>query len=423
MFMTVRSSFRRGLMLLSGLALLFVMGCDSTQDPEDMITELDDPIGMEDPGQVDPYDEEDDSEEVAESTIPEDIDLGSFERATSVASSDYVLEDNTGYGFAYDASNVFDLDYSTAWCRGDYDTDVDGPYAGGLQLSFASPPAGKTVGIVPGFARDETIFYQNNRVKELVVAYGGALAYSETFTFEDEYAMQFFEWPASGNETTFMLYVTDVYAGSEYDDTCIAEIDFWSDWVMTEDADAAYNYYQQYKADAALRPVGIDEITVSLGSDVMNACGQIDESVLYDLKTSPDWWGYYWKGSGNQAYSYSEDSHGVDYPPSYTFIDWWDHDIVVGAQMNEWAEAGDELTAKFVKIPVSMEDGTRGAGSVVSIKSATVKECADGQLYVGIEWDESDYSGGGSCVFGDCEVQFYFGDRLIGVTPDIQFVQ
>ncbi|MDP2625038.1 MAG: hypothetical protein Q8P27_02515, partial [Candidatus Peregrinibacteria bacterium] len=67
----------------------------------------------------------DEGEQSAEDsqTGPRDLVI-EFSRESTIASSSYELEDNTGYGFAYHASNVFDLDYSTSWCASESDEDL-----------------------------------------------------------------------------------------------------------------------------------------------------------------------------------------------------------------------------------------------------------------------------------------------------------
>jgi|GEM_PF-1680202 hypothetical protein len=417
--------------LLGLIGAVYWVGTNQTDDlVEEVIEEVEEIIEEVDEEAIDEKFEEEVStessieneEEILESMEePVDFVIG-FSRASTVATSSYTLEDDSGYGFAYDASNVLDLDYSTAWCRGDYDTDVDGPWAGGLELFFEEPPSGQTVGIVPGFARDEDIFYQNNRVKKLVVAYGGALAYSETFEFKDSFEMQFFEWPDMGDHTQAVLYVTDVYSGSKYDDTCIAEIDFWSEWVVNQDAQAAYNYYESYKKDAAFRPVGMENVGMSMG-DVVSECGEIDTTRLYDEEIESIGNSVYtYKGSGDYVYSFSDEGDGQ--------LSSWNAEasnpIVVAAQMNEWAELGDQIIIKWVNTMLDRDDPTSRnfIKDVFWVAELEVSECSEGSKYV---YDYLDFEEipnvGPVCVFGSCQAMFYYEDRLIGTSPIYQHIQ
>lgn len=324
-----------------------------------------------------------------------------FSRESTVAESSSELEDDTGYGFAYNAANVLDLDFSTAWCSGDVDRDTEGPWAGGLGLHFQSPPvAGTIVGIVPGFARDETIYYQNNRIKELTVVYGGAGRYQEKFQFEDDYSMQFFEWPESHEENSFFLYVTEIYPGSKYDDTCIAEVDLWSEWVKTRDAEAAMNYYEQYKKASALRPVRVSSVQFSLTS-ALDACGRID---LTELASDSDAGVYY-----------------NDKDSSYDLIG--PNNLAFSAILNESARAGDTFLMKLVARP--RFDDIRRTPDFVDFgvwytDTVKAKACDDGKLYLSHKFGENLPT---DCLFGSCFAEFYFNDRLVGRSPAFSWTQ
>ena len=162
-----------------------------------------------------------------------------------------VLEDNTGIGFGYYQEMAFDKDFSTAWCSAESDNAT-------MRIVFDSEVQFGKMGIVPGFARDEAIFAQNPRVKDLDVKIDGDHLGVLSFSFDDKYGMQFVDLSAhSGSEIE--LNVRGFYEGSKYDDVCIAEVDFWSDYVLEEDAGEALKYYEENKADGAVRPVDIVE--------------------------------------------------------------------------------------------------------------------------------------------------------------------
>lgn len=133
---------------------------------------------------------------------------------------------DSGDGFNYEAKNVLDGDLATAWCREPLNED-SAPFAGVITLIFPESPAGKLVGIVPGFAADEKIYWQNNRVKKLVLVdpVSPMLDDATVFELKDQYGMQYFELPEKvGEMLTFS--VAEVYPGSKYNDTCIAEFNF-----------------------------------------------------------------------------------------------------------------------------------------------------------------------------------------------------
>jgi len=204
--------------------------------------------------------------------VLEIIELSDISKDDLVASGSSELSDNSGYGFAYDAENVFDMDFSTAWCPKASDVPAE------LTIDLPDNVTLGNVGIVGGFGRDESIYMQNNRLKTVEVWYDDQPEALEEFNFEDEYEMQFFEMPNEpGKKVTFKIM--DVYPGSKYDDTCIAEVDFFNEWVATEDADAAMNYYKEHKAAFAVRPVGVEMLRMTY-SPFLTACGQMNTSNL-----------------------------------------------------------------------------------------------------------------------------------------------
>lgn len=194
--------------------------------------------------------EEVDQEEVIEEQKEEE------EEAKNIADAgDYqievssVLVDNTAIGFNYEGEMVSDKDFSTAWCPS------DGGVGSKISYVFNSPVKASYFGVVPGFARDEAIYKQNNRIKSLSLYFDDVKF--KDYELGDAYEMQFVEF---GEEKTFKkitIEVIAVYAGSKYQDTCISEWDFWSDYVKNKDVTAAMNYYTSYKKNDALKPYDI----------------------------------------------------------------------------------------------------------------------------------------------------------------------
>lgn len=294
-----------------------------------------------------------------------------FSRESTTLSGSSELEDDSGYGFAYSASNIFDIDYSTAWCPSGEENHE-------LTINFSEPLELGTVGIVGGFARDEKIYFQNNRLKTLEVFYDEESV--GDLSFEDEYEMQFFDMP-KGEVRVLRLRVKDVYPGSKYDDTCIAEVDFWSEYVEQKDATAAYNYYQQYKADAAIKPVGVKSINffhLSGMGPMSPACG--DE--YYALIPS--------------------DSSDFESAPG------------IYIKFNEYAKVGDKVTIKVSEERPSTLDREDEEfyiyELVLKITESEIKKCEDGNLYVMEFMSDVDFG-----LFGRNEkVQIFYKDKLIG---------
>lgn len=365
-------------------------------------------------------------EVVEEEVVKEDVLEITFEadRETTVASSDYTLVDNTGYGFAYDASNVFDLDYSTAWCQSKVDPETDGLFAGGLTLTFTESPAGKIMGIVPGYARDEAIFKQNNRIKTLVLVDSASpiLEDNTVYELEDAYEMQFIQLPADIDES-FMLFVAGVYPGSKYKDTCIAEIDLWSPWVEQKDADAAYEYYLENKEAYALRPVGVKSIEMIFGAEgsggnsahsvakTLTSCGQINYSMFESELVGNDI-DYSWSDTGEWAYVHNSfDGESGGYLGLSEWMSSAGNVPAVSVEMNEQTKEGDLITIKW--IDHYLTDTGELDSRLVNSEEVSVELCTDGSLYVNsiLSPSEGEYN---FWVTG--EVEIYFNDRLLGQT-------
>ncbi|PIP04289.1 MAG: hypothetical protein COT24_03870 [Candidatus Kerfeldbacteria bacterium CG08_land_8_20_14_0_20_40_16] len=165
----------------------------------------------------------------------------------TIVTASSTLEDASNTGFDYSPSQVLDQDFSTAWTEG-----VNGYGVGEwIKMEFPGTAEINTIGIVPGYARDEEIYNENDRVADLELEFSGGSKITRTLA--DQYGMQFIEFPTVGT-TYIKLTIKGVYDGSKYQDAAIAELDIWSDYVTNKDAQAALEYYQTNKESAALKP-------------------------------------------------------------------------------------------------------------------------------------------------------------------------
>lgn len=149
---------------------------------------------------------------------------------TQVASS--TLAPQGKYNYA--ASNIHDLNYSTAWVEG-----VKG-YGIGEWVEYTLPadnPRITEIGIANGLIRTKKAWTENSRVKVLEVSVNGkphAMLY-----LKDVYAEQWFGVPTIGYDDRddseklsnmppikIRFTIRDVYKGTKYDDTAITEIYF-----------------------------------------------------------------------------------------------------------------------------------------------------------------------------------------------------
>ena len=234
---------------LFGGVFLFLSACQNSEiQAEPKIVDLEKGVSV-----VDEVDKEAVVEEQKEAE-EEVLDIAEATDPQIEVSS--VLLDKTAIGFNYEGEMVSDKDFSTAWCPSEAGVGSKISYV------FNSPVKSSYFGLVPGFARDEAIYKQNNRIQSLALYFDDVKW--KDYELEDLYGMQFLEFGEEKSFKKITIEVTAVYAGSKYPDTCISEWDFWSDYVKNKDVGAALNYYNNYKKKDALKPYDIvGQITVS----------------------------------------------------------------------------------------------------------------------------------------------------------------
>ena len=149
----------------------------------------------------------------------------------------------------YEPENVTDGDPATSWVEG-----VDGPGIGeSIELSVAplgSPGAGvygvRGLEIINGYAANDAFFASNNRVRRIRVSFRSyrsgsrflrylAVENSFEFELEDTMAPQIVELPQVVPAGDVEVEILDVYPGSRWDDTCIAELSVITAPPTTED--------------------------------------------------------------------------------------------------------------------------------------------------------------------------------------------
>jgi len=202
---------------------------------------------IEDPSSVTNEAVEKEETPIPEEEKEEGINPVRPDKSEVTVSASSVSRDTTGTGFDYSPSQVLDQDFSTSWTEDVKDEGKDE----WILLEFPSKAKINTLGIVPGYARDTDIYVENNRLKSFELEFSDGTKINKELP--DKYGMHFIEF--STIETTFLkLTIKNIYSGSKYNDTCIAEIDIWSDYVLNKDAQAALNYYKKYKGVYALKP-------------------------------------------------------------------------------------------------------------------------------------------------------------------------
>jgi hypothetical protein len=132
----------------------------------------------------------------------------------------------------YHAWSAIDGLLSTPWTEG-----ADGPGVGEwIMLEFPGAVEIHSIGMAVGYDRDEDdrlrspeVFAANNRLKRATLIFSDGEQVE--LTFSDTRGVQvvpLVRAPGPNIETTFVkVVIKEVYPGSRYDDTCLAEIEVW----------------------------------------------------------------------------------------------------------------------------------------------------------------------------------------------------
>ena len=135
--------------------------------------------------------------------------------------------------YSYDAANIHDFKKSTAWASSGSGI--------GTKITFTFDCAGEEYrdrkdnpfgidgfSLINGFARSPELWATNGRVKTFKVSFNGNP--KGTITVQDTASAQHVKLPdltfPPGKKSRLLLEITDVYPGTTYEDTCIADIVF-----------------------------------------------------------------------------------------------------------------------------------------------------------------------------------------------------
>ncbi len=136
-----------------------------------------------------------------------------------------------GSRYSYSADNICDYDPATSWVEGVRGNGVGEYVSYHMDYYFQKRFYMYTIekfGIINGFAENETLFYSNNRVKTIKLEFkslenGSFIPQSVIIELEDIMSMQYYYFDEPVIAKTFKIIIEDVYPGSEWDDTCMAE--------------------------------------------------------------------------------------------------------------------------------------------------------------------------------------------------------
>jgi hypothetical protein len=131
----------------------------------------------------------------------------------------------TDHGGQYQSWMATDGALETSWVEG-----IAGPGIGEwIQLTFPGTIEVHAIGMDVGYDRDAAVFNQNNRIKRVTLVFSSGEQVE--LGFADRQGMQVIPLvraPGPSIETTYVQVVIDeVFPGTKYDDTCLAEIEVW----------------------------------------------------------------------------------------------------------------------------------------------------------------------------------------------------
>ncbi|MGI6173042.1 MAG: discoidin domain-containing protein [Christensenellales bacterium] len=160
-------------------------------------------------------------------TVNEDAPYGATVRSIDLvrgditafadASADEVLDDQ--YGFNYAPENAIDGQLDTCWAY----TGSDKQPA--LTLRADAPQEVRGIVITGGYAKSESIFEKNCRIKQLRVTLSDGTVMEFVLDEVEGYeGMRVVPFEAICLTDSIEIVVTDVYPGSKYDDVCVSEI-------------------------------------------------------------------------------------------------------------------------------------------------------------------------------------------------------
>lgn len=169
--------------------------------------------------------------------------IGSNESADDEASS-YLPADGL---IEYYPCKSNDGDLSTAWVEG-AEGDGVGEW---VRVYLDEAKEYYFFDIFAGYGESEALWGQNGRVKKLKVTFSND--YSEEFDLEDVYEKQKFSFAEAVNSVTYAdIEILEVYEGSDYDDTAIAEVRFYgvlADGITVPDGDGVRDEDFYYDVD------------------------------------------------------------------------------------------------------------------------------------------------------------------------------
>ena len=144
--------------------------------------------------------------------------------------ADPLIEENYS---RYSIVNMFDNNPSTSFVEDDADDNINLIFEFNYDKTKYSNISIDAIKMINGYAQSENLYYKNNRVKEFNISSNDI---TETVTLEESLYYQTIKLNFSA-ERDFEINTTQLYSGTKYNDTCIAELNFLLDgsWVLDFD--------------------------------------------------------------------------------------------------------------------------------------------------------------------------------------------
>jgi len=127
-----------------------------------------------------------------------------------------------GQNVTYHPANAFDFKRETAWVEGNPGDGIgEWIAAQSEQEQFLSG-----IELVNGFAKSKETYYNNNRVKRILIEFSDGTEITENLE-DDLLELQSIDFGHEVKTTSLKTTIMEVYPGNKYRDTCISEIRFF----------------------------------------------------------------------------------------------------------------------------------------------------------------------------------------------------
>lgn len=177
--------------------------------------------------------------------VNKDFDNEKYRCCMSIENESPFAVWSSSYKNDYDPNNVLDKDPITAWAEDEERYDSLKKYSGegkdewllifkqskvtveaplqNCRAGYLEPISLSGIKIVNGYAKNEEVYYLNNRVKkvEVILSDGTSLVYELN---DDTMDFQTLDFGRVIKTRSVVVKIHDVYKGSKYNDTCISEI-------------------------------------------------------------------------------------------------------------------------------------------------------------------------------------------------------